>query len=337
MVEMLGVMAILSLIALALVPLLLTELDRVAQQQEVTGLRRLAEGLEKHVARHHVVPDQTTWAAAVSAAIGDSTERVLTNSRGQARRLIIDPTFGVGTNGTTRPPFTQSVLGSTAVTNPRYVILSSMGRPLPATLTSGFATTANAFEELWNLADGATPATWAWGGNGGDLRIQRVNLTPLFHQVTLNNSSALPALYSVNNSTPTTLPASPYTRYFLAGTVLGLHGVDATVQAKEVVTRSFSFAFEDGLWRGRLFAGLTTPGATTLTGADLEAAASSFLTAPKNPASAVTTDQVLAAMELYLVAYNSWAAAGFPVSGSTKTTVDTAQASLDVLVAGIVN
>lgn len=336
MIEMLGIMAIVALLALAIVPMLLTELDRVARQQEDSALKRIGEGLEKYVVRNQFIPDQTTWASAVSATLGDSTDRVLTNSRGLSRVLIIDPTFGVGTNGTVRPPFNQTALGSSAVTNPRYVIVSSMGQSLPATLTNGFAASSTAFDELWNLQDGAKPATWSWSGNGADLRVQRVNLAPFFHQVTLNNGTTLQGKYSVNGSTPITLPTSVYTCYLLAGSVLGLHSVDATVQSKELVTRSFSFAFEDGLWRGRLFAG-TAAGSTSLSGADVEAAASSFLSAAANPTATASTAQVLAAIQNYLTCYNVWAAAGFPASGSTKTAVTTAQSTLDSLVAGLVN
>lgn len=335
MIEMLGMMAIVSLLAMAVVPMLMTELDRVAVQQEDTTLKRLGEGLEKYVVRNQIIPDHTTWAAAISAALGDSTDRVLTNSRGLSRVLIIDPTFGVGTNGTTRPPFTQTALGSTAVTNPRYVIVSSMGQNLPASLTSGFAASAADFEALWNAGDGAIPSGWTWNGNGADLRIQRINLTPLFHQVTLNNSTALAAKYSVNSSTPTTLPAATYTCYLLAGSVLGLHGVDASVQSKEMVSRPFSFAFEDSLWRGSLFAG-TASGSAAISGSDLEAAATSFLSAAANPTGTTTTTQVLAAMQVYLTAYNVWAAAGFPATGTLKTSVDSAQTSLDALLAGLI-
>lgn len=336
MIEVLGILAIMALLALAVVPMLLSELDCLAYQQEEKNLKRFADGLEKYVVRNQVIPDQTTWATAISAAIGDAPDRVLTNSRGVRRVLVIDPTFGVGSGGTNRPPYTQAASGSSAVTNPRYVLISSLGQSLPASLVSGFAGSAAAFEELWNLADGQKPASWTWNGNGADLRLQRVNLSPWFHPVTLNNTSALAGKYSVNNSTPVLLPATPFTTYLLAGTVLGLHGVDASVQAKELVTRSFSFSFEDGLWRGRLFAG-TAAGTADVSGADIEAAANTFLAASTNPAATTTPAQVMAAMETYLTAYNLWAAAGFPASGGTKTAVDTAQAALDSVAAGLVN
>lgn len=336
MIEMLGIMAIVALLALAIVPMLLSELDRLARQQEETSLKRLAEGIEKYVVRNQIIPDHTGWAAAVATALGESNDRVLTNSRGLRRALIIDPSFGVGPAGTNKPPFTQTASGSVAVTNPRYLILSSMGQDLPASVQSGFAASATEFEQLWNLAEGAVPSGWTWNGNGADLRLQRVNLLPLFHQVTLNNATALAGKYSANDSTPGVLPATTLTTYFLAGTVLGLHGVDSSVQSKEMVTRPFSFSFEDGLWRGRLFAG-TTAGAADVTGADVEAAATTFLSSASNPSGTATPEQVMAAMETYLTAYNIWAAAGFPASGSTKTAVDTAQAALETVAAGLVN
>ncbi len=336
MIEVLGILAIAALLAVVIVPMMLSQLDRLAVQQEERALRRLGEGLETYILRNQSLPDHTTWAAAVSATIGDSTDRVLTNSRGARRVLLIDPAFGIGPAGNSQPPYTQTAAGSPTVTNPRYLLVSTLGQELPATLTSGFAANAQAFDELWNLNNGAVPASWSWTGNGLDLRFQRVNLTPLFHEVTLNNSSALAGKYSVNGSAPGLLPATTFTTRFLSGTVLGLHGVDSSVQSKELVTRSFSFSFEDGLWRGRLFAG-TASGAANVTGADLEAAATTFLSSPANPTGSTTPEQLMAAMETYLTAYNFWAAAGFPNSGSTKTAVDIAQATLDSLAAGLIN
>lgn len=336
MIEVLGILAIAALLAVVIVPMMLSQLDRLAVQQEERTLRRLGEGLETYILRSQTLPDHTTWAADISATIGDATDRVLTNSRGARRVLLIDPTFGVGPTGTSRPPYTQTFAGSPTVTNPRYLLISTLGQDLPESLTSGFAASADAFNELWNLADGARPASWSWSGNGQDLRLQRVNLIPLFHEVTLNNSGALAGKYSVNGSTPGVLPATTFTTHLLSGTVLGLHGVDSSVQSKELVTRSFSFSFEDGLWRGRLFAG-TSASTASVTGADLEAAATTFLSSPTNPAANTTPEQLMAAMETYLTAYNFWAAAGFPASGSTKTAVDIAQSSLDSLAAGLIN
>lgn len=336
MIEVLGILAIAALLAVVIVPMMLSQLDRLAVQQEERSLRRLGEALETYVLRSQTLPDQTTWADAIASTLGDAAARVLTNSRGARRVFLIDPTFGVGPAGTNRPPFTQTAAGSATVTNPRYLLISTVGRDLPATLSSGFAPTAQAFDELWNLDDGAAPASWAWSGNGQDLRLQRVNLAPLFHEVTLNNFTSLAGKFSVNGSTPEALPVTPFTTHLLSGTVLGLHSVDSSVQSKELVTRSFSFSFEDGLWRGRLFAGTLAPTAS-VTGADLEAAANTFLSSASNPTATTTPEQLMAAMETYLTAYNVWAAAGFPASGSAKTAVDIAQASLDSLAADMIN
>lgn len=56
MVEVLGIMAIAALLALAIVPMMLSELDRLALQQEETSLKRIAEGIEKYVVRNQILP-----------------------------------------------------------------------------------------------------------------------------------------------------------------------------------------------------------------------------------------------------------------------------------------
>jgi type II secretory pathway pseudopilin PulG len=330
LIELLGVLMVMALLSFALAPLLVKEMDRLARQQEATALLTLATGLEKHISRNGQIPDQTGWAAAVAAVIGQPNATVTLNGRDNPRVFLIDPLFGVGTNASVKPPFTQTQYGSALPVSPRLLIVSSLATALPSSLVSGVASSTNAFNELWNLADKAVPASWTWGGTGEDLLVQRVHLQALFFPVVLNDFSLQPGRFSVNDSTNTVLPTKPFTTYLLAGSVLGLHGSDGTVQAREVVTRPMSFAHEAGVWRGRLLLGMA---GHQLSGVDLQSAMDLFLSAPGNPNAKPTSNPttpviVHAAMQTYLSNYLAWAAAGHPASGSIKNAASASQSDL---------
>lgn len=333
MIEILGVLAILAVLAVAISPNLIGEMDRAAHRREEAQLLRIAAGFEKHVTQLHHLPDHTDWAALVAAQVGESAAWVGANARGGARRLIIDPEFGVGPTGTNRPPFAQTWEGSGRVTHPRYLILTSLGADLPASVQAGFASSATAFAELWNLEEGHKPASWNWSGEAADLKLQRVDLTPLFHLVTLNSVDVLPGRYAVDESEPVEVTRSPISFYLLSGSTIGLLGTDSVSQSREIVDRTVSYSFEAGIWRGQLFAGIPV---VQLTGSELEAVATSFLAAPENPSASTTTDAVYTAVQNYMSAYIAWALAGYPGGGSLQTAVQTAQATLATATTDIV-
>lgn len=325
LIEILGVLAIIAVLALALMPNMVGELDRAAHLQEEQSLRRMALALEQHVVQHRELPDHDGWIGAVAAETGESSAWVATSPRGIPRVLWIDPRFGVGPDGTSRPPYVQTFEGTSKVSYPRYLLLSSMGVELPGSVHSGFAPSAAAFDELWNLTDGQKPASWTWSGTGSDLKLQRIDLTPQFHYITLNSIDLLPGRYTVDTSAIAEVTRSPTSFYLIGGSVLGLLGTDSSVQSREVVDRATSFSFEAGIWRGQLFAGIPL---TSLTGSELEAVATSFLAAPENTATTTTTEQVYTAVEQYMSAYNAWALAGYPSSGPLRDAVTQTQATL---------
>lgn len=333
MVEILGVLAILAVLAVAISPKLIQEMDQVGYRQEESNLLRIAAALEKHVTQRHQLPDHTDWASAVAAQVGESAAWVGANARGGSRLLVIDPRFGVGPSGTNRPPFQQTWEGSGLVSHPRYLVVSSLGADLPSSLQSGFAPTAETFDELWNLESGQKPGSWNWSGTGADLKLQRVDLTPQFHYVTLNSVDVLPGRFTVDESDPVEVTRSPISFYLLGGSTIGLLGTDNVSQSREIVDRTVSYSFEAGIWRGQLFAGIPV---VQLTGSELEAVATSFLAAPENPYSATSTDAVYSAVQSYMSAYIAWALAGYPQGGSLQTAVQTAQATLETATTEIV-
>src|SRR5439155_8855693 len=113
------------------------------------------------------------WAAAVATELGVDTAAVTTNPRRQPRLFLIDPNLSIAGGGL---PYTQTSTGSVSqAVSPRVMIVSSVGTPLPAGLSSGSAN----FTNIWNAADGTVPASApafaGWAGSGDDLKVQRVD------------------------------------------------------------------------------------------------------------------------------------------------------------------
>src|SRR5205814_2149402 len=102
------------------------------------------------------------------------------------RAFLADPNLWIASaNG--QLPYTQTIAGTGTNVggmnlpglNLRLMILSSLSLSLPATID---------FNTTWATAEGSVPPGWpaAWSNRGDDLRIQRLDLTPLFHRVILN-------------------------------------------------------------------------------------------------------------------------------------------------------
>lgn len=338
-IELIGVLAILTILALALLPSMIQTYDRTAREAESKSLSAIAEGLRQHILRQHRIPDHTTFAQDVATQLGWELGDVTTNPRREPRIFLIDPAL----TNTFPLPFTQSQFGITndIPSSVRVMILSSVGRSLPSGLVSGYAASTNAFAEIWNTADERIPASWSWPGRGADLRIERVGLDTLFVPVMLNYDTFSSGVlntgrFTVDGSATNTLPSSPtYRTMLLKGSVLGLHshtGTANTLQAREVIGHAASYVYERDAWRGALFLGR---GFRPTSGFDIQAASDLFVSAATNANAqgnpAVTQPVVVAAASNYMRAFLTWQADGYPNSGASFSAVDSAQRDMDTI------
>src|SRR5436190_2131078 len=201
LIEMIGTLALIAILAAVLLPVLVRQTDKVIADQEVATLKSFRDAFQQYVLTTRVVPDQTIWYSATAAKLGFGANDVLYNIRQQShtitnsRVFLIDPALQMGNPATpTGLPYSQTnyyVANATVSTpmlpvNPRVMIVSSLGRPLPNTVVSGSfgdTTTHPYFANLWNSKDGTVPSDGAWNGwtgNPGDVTLQRINLGPLF-------------------------------------------------------------------------------------------------------------------------------------------------------------
>ncbi len=187
---MIGVLAIMAVLASVVAPNVFRSVERAAIRAEEETLKALG-GQAKLLARETGAPPTGNgWAAELAAYSDLSANDVGKNRRGLSRVLILD-----------------------RATNPseRLMILSSMrgGLTLPSNAS---VNTALRFQEIWDTPDGSVPPATSWSGwsnwsavaNSGDsLVIERVNLAPVFRQdlrpftITLNNQSGAAASYVI--------------------------------------------------------------------------------------------------------------------------------------------
>jgi prepilin-type N-terminal cleavage/methylation domain-containing protein len=188
LIEMIGVLAIMAIMASVIVPNALRSLDRAAIRAEVASLDAVGEQLKLYLRTNGVLPttaapnNNPNWTTQLGAFADLSPTDLYTNKRNRNRLYV--------TNAATQ----------------RAMFLSSMRSNLALPT---FAQVNNNFAAIWDTPDGVVPTTPGWGGwggtaNAGDyLVIERVNLAPVYATdlialtVTLNNNGGGTVSYRV--------------------------------------------------------------------------------------------------------------------------------------------
>lgn len=326
-IEMIGVIAVMAILAVAIAPLLVTQLDNAARLSEDNALGMLAKAIQTQAYRQHYLPGATTFGSTIANEVGWPIENVTTNVRYNPRIFLVDGAMSVGPSGaTTNLPYQQGMSASQFPTSPRVMILSSLGVPLPTNIVSGVMAAAT-FSNLWATLPNTVPSGWTWNGNAQDLRIQRVNFLPWFVQLVLNNSGTANGEYSIDGMGTNTLPTNPFSVWVIKGTKLGLIGTNNAVQAYEILNDSESFTFVGGSWSAAtaVVAGQTNSTATAsatasplvINGTAVEQAAEYMVSCGERPGAGCRTIDVCNAWKSFLTNHLNWCSQGCPSSGGS--------------------
>ncbi len=268
LIEMIGVVAILAVIAAVLLPPMIKHTDEATRTRERASLGAISDALELNAIRSNSIPALTNWMQAAANWSAVPAFQIATNARRYPRVYFLrtgpNPALGYtqNTNGTSRPSGLQavvvSILGGDSLT--------SANCPSP---NGGYLSDAD-FDALWKLKDRQRPTTglWAnWNGTGDDFLVQQVNYGPLFHHLVLVNRDTNSPSFRINGSDPIWVPNNPnnnvgWDSYYLDGTVVGLGDNAGTNMTRYVLKRDIGFVFEaqpgePGLWRDQI-AGLNT-------------------------------------------------------------------------------
>lgn len=267
MIEMIGVIAIMAIAAAVMMPNLAQRMSRQNGEKEDKMLDILGEGLIRYVQTYQVIPGANTWISSVASVTGLTTNevrRVMPADSSTTRVYLIHPSFTPSsTSGGTfaDPLWTQKVDGASAVTSPRILIVSVHKPGLTLPVTSGKATSTAAFDAIWDwVLDPTTeapPSGWSssWNGNGEYLHVERINLTPVFHRVTINNSEYpdLVPIYSVGSVGKAALDSeAAMDAYFIGNTLLRFYKDDDNNNDLDIshsVTGTANFIYEGSQWR----------------------------------------------------------------------------------------
>ncbi len=216
LIEMIGVLAIMAILASVLVPNVLRSMDRAAVRAEIATLAALGEQTKLHLRvngapPNPAAPDLTNPATLPTRAswcrdlgtLGDlAPYDIAVNKRALARVYLVDPS---------------------ATPTPRVMLLSSMraGLGLPAN-----PLTSPQFDAIWNTADHDIPPDTSWAGWSAwrtrdaansyfvyreYLLIERVDLRAIYH------SELTTFVFRLNNRDAAVTVSFDYTPPFGAG------------------------------------------------------------------------------------------------------------------------
>jgi len=332
-IELLGVLAILTVLGLVVGEQVIQKLKRSEQRQEGVNLETQADAYKLYIARNMRIPSATDWASVVANELAQPLQKVQQNRPGYARVFVSDPNLSIptvtGAVTLATQPYLQDVNGATnQPTNSRLMIVSCLTRPVPSLAGSGFGSS-------WVTPEDKVPSDWlaadaTWANKGEEIKVQRMDLQGLFHRLILNNLDvSLPALYSLGNSVAPISGTNPGTNsiavgslpleaWFLEGTLLQLRFANTALQVAEFLHADGSYIFEDGAWH-RSAADGSGIGATQL--GVFGQLVTNYLAAPYPPWDqnqfGSSQQAVIDEFYTYLWTYGQWALENFPTGGSS--------------------
>ena len=200
LLEMIGVIAIMAILAAALVPSITATLATADAEAEARNLSQLAEDLRLYVRREARIPTDATadWSTALTSVASSSSSAMANNRRGYGRVLLFHPDFfTVGGDTGGFGGYTQDTgLGAEPV-SPRAMLVSNLRGAAGVSSLS-----ASQFDAVWEQS--GTPAVV----ESDQVLVERINFAPLFREVLINNGATAQAAYSLNGGSVSPIPAS---------------------------------------------------------------------------------------------------------------------------------
>src|SRR5881397_3997456 len=108
-IEFVGVLAVIAILAAALAPVLIRQMDRIASKQESTRLKSIGEALRQSVIRNRYIPTWTNLASTVATELGVDISNVTTSGRKHPRFFLVDTNLSISGSGL---PYRQNSIGS---------------------------------------------------------------------------------------------------------------------------------------------------------------------------------------------------------------------------------
>jgi prepilin-type N-terminal cleavage/methylation domain-containing protein len=234
LIEMIGVMAVIAILASAIAPNVVNMAVRAKADKEVISLNTMAESLRQYIVDNKTIP---TNAGEASIAIATNSNlpvsKIQKNERQFLRGYYIDPGFGFSA-------YDQNNGLGAAPTSPRIIMVSDMNKNAPTA-----PTTAAAFAAVW---DQVSPAANLDEQANPSLKLVRLNLRSLFHRVVFNHETPLPA-YEIEKNTKADFSGAVTERYILDSTRIDLYANgSASAELVQIIKSDLSFTYASGSW-----------------------------------------------------------------------------------------
>lgn len=218
LLELVGVMAVVAIMAGALAPNLADSIDTAYSDAERQNLKTLAESLQEYILEQKRIPSPqaSSWVDAIASVSTYSKERIRSNDKGYRRRLLFDPGFFTGGDKKFKGYVQGKGLNQQPV-SPRMMLISDMTRH-----TRNVKNKTAVFDAIWNRADKAVLK------EGDDLIIERINLAGKFHRIILSNQNSKSASYRLESGSNEPVPRAnggrdgSLTRYVLHNSRIAL-------------------------------------------------------------------------------------------------------------------
>lgn len=326
LIELIGVLAVITLLMGSLVPIMQSRLQEAVRSQERQRLRTIADTLRSEVWRTGQIPDSVTTAAFVASSLGWRESDVQLHALREARSFLWDPQCRLGWPTVHALPYLQGSHGSLNPARVRLLMLSSLGEPLPSRLTTGANLSPEEFETLWQWSNEGLPPNWSWKGQPMDLLMQRLDLQRDFIHCTFLQRDAPSAQLSAGSQPAWIMDAGLSEGWFLRGTPLRLMDAAGLLQVVEIPSGPVSWEFEQGRWRR---AGAWTSVSANPSGRDFSEILRRFLGQPSAPGvPAMSSQRLVDAMGQFLKAYSVWWQSGRLQSPTSDSTLGMAHQEL---------
>ena len=219
LIEMIGVMAIIAILAAVIAPNVIKQLQSASQDAEEKTLGLLADGLVNYVLENRIIPQSGegsgTWATNIASQTDLPVTKIYENDLGNSRRYWFDPATDLNGLSDNSASYSQNTVSaanlsgnattSTASTptNPRAMIISDLSAGgtnniLVASVAHNTANFAAAWDQTGTLTESST------------LKIKRINFSQLFETVTLQSSNGHFFARQSYSSPSSTVPTVTY-------------------------------------------------------------------------------------------------------------------------------
>jgi len=247
LIEMIGVLTIMAIIASALLPNISREITRAIADAEDIELSTIALSIKKYIGENHIIPGTASgqWNTVIAPLIENSSSRILNNRASGTRRLILRTTNGIGS-----VPYDQAAMytagitpqGSLPVAFPaqtRFLLVSNLAGAPPVT-----ALTDAQFDAVWDQT-GVIPAGFT---TGNKVRIERISLASMFFPVTISctSLSGVPR-WSIDAALVKSLNLTTFTVYLLSGTKINLFQ-GAVPAGTLIVSKAVGIIYDGTVW-----------------------------------------------------------------------------------------